>query len=97
MPLRFEVLFVQKAERSDPREQLTHIGGLHPDGGSWLITQESAIHSMEEEIWAFYVRHGGRTADVVIAVGAAGGKYLTTSVDGPVPSRLLSLPEDVLV
>lgn len=91
MSRRFEVLFVQKVDRGDPCERLTHIGGLHPDGSSWFITQETAISCIQEGIWTFYVRHGGHTDDVVIATDAAGDNYLTTADDGPVPSSLLSL------
>ena len=47
---------------------------------------------MEAGNWAFYVDHGGREVNVVIAT-RNGRKYLKTANDGANENNLLSLPE----
>jgi hypothetical protein len=93
MASRHEVLCVRKTDRANPHEKITHIGGRNGDGTAWRLTQEAAVTGIEGGRWRFFVRRGGRTVDVVVAVSRWGHKYLRTEADGARPDNLLSLPE----
>jgi hypothetical protein len=69
------------------------VGGTNADGSRWKITQERAIEGIESGEWQFYVSAGGKSVWVIVAVSAAGNKYLKTENDGEHPNNLLSLPE----
>jgi hypothetical protein len=93
MPSRHEVLCITKSDRYNPHERILSIGGRNDDGTAWKLPQPDAIQGIEAGKWAFYVRRGGITANVVIAISRYGHKYLKTEADGEQPDNLLSLPE----
>jgi hypothetical protein len=93
MPAKHEVLCINKSDRFDPHERITHIGGSNPDRRRWKITQEAAIQGIEDGKWTFFVTRAGKTAAVIVATTASGNKYLRTVADGVQPDNLLSLPE----
>ena len=89
-----QVLCINKSDRSDPHERITHIGGINSgDGIRWKLTQESAIEGIESGKWSFYVSVNGNTVNVIVSVSRYGNKYLKTESDGEHPNNLLSLPE----
>jgi hypothetical protein len=91
-----EITCINKSDRPNPHERITHVGGStggKDTRGSWKITQEEAIRGIESGTWAFYVTHGGRRVNVIVAVSRFGHKYLKTEADGEQPNNLLSLPE----
>lgn len=95
MASKHEVKCINKSDRMNPHERITHIGGQNPDGTSWKVSQEEAISGIETGKWDFFVNRGGRVADVVVAKSRYGHKYIKTIADGESPDNLLSLYECV--
>ncbi len=89
----YEITCINKNNRQDPTERITHIGGLLSDGKRWKITVEEAIKYIETKQHSFYVNKNGKTVWVIIAVSRYGNKYIKTEADGNEPNNLLSLPE----
>ena len=91
-----EITCIRKSDRQNPHERITHVGGnkgAKDTGGVWMITQEKAIEGIENYTWSFYVTHGIKRANVIVAISRFGHKYLKTEADGEQPNNLLSLPE----
>lgn len=85
---------INKDDRDNPYERITHVGGQNADGTRWKITQRQAIQGDESGKWAFYVeRPTGDRVRVIVATSPYGNKYLKTEADGDQPNNLLSLPE----
>lgn len=81
---------INKADRMNPYERITHVGGVGAQ--HWKITQEDAIGRIERREWQFYVEVRGDRVWVIVAE-RNGRKYLKTQNDGDDPNNLLSLPE----
>lgn len=99
MANRHQITCVNKTDRFNPWERITHVGG-----SEWKLTQQEAIDGIESGKWAFVVRRGDHSAasillnaevDVIVAVSRFGNKYLKTEADSEEPNNLLSLPECV--
>jgi hypothetical protein len=88
-----QVKCVNKQDRFNPYERITHIGGY--GASRWKLTQEDAIDKIERREWSFYVVLPGSTKSVWIEVGVSryGNKYLRTEGDDDTRNNLLSLPE----
>ncbi|MFZ1220112.1 MAG: DUF3892 domain-containing protein [Chthoniobacterales bacterium] len=93
MATRIEIRCINRTDRYNPHERISHVGGVNADGTRWKLTQPDAIIGIENGKWAFYVSQQGRTVDVIVATSAYGHKYLKTVADGAQPDNLLSLPE----
>lgn len=92
--MAIEVKCINKSDRDNPWERITHIGGVNADGTRWKLTQPAAIDGIESGKWEFYVeRPPGDRVKVIVAVSRFGNKYLKTEADGDQPNNLLSLPE----
>lgn len=95
MAARHQITCVNKRDRDDPHERITHVGGSEgaENGGAWRITQKEAIQGIENGRWDFYVTQNGRTVEVIVATSRYGNKYLKTENDDYQPNNLLNLPE----
>ncbi|MBW4474751.1 MAG: DUF3892 domain-containing protein [Stenomitos rutilans HA7619-LM2] len=93
MASKHEIICVNKSDRPNPHERITHVGGKDTNGSRWLLTQQTAIQKIESGTSAFFVRKAGHVVDVIVAVSRYGNKYLKTVPDGEQPNNLLSLTE----
>jgi hypothetical protein len=94
MPQTVRISCINKRDRHAADERISHVGGVNQDQTRWKLTLDEAIQGIEDGKWRFYVeRPTGDSVWVVVAVSAAGRKYLKTQADGDQPNNLLSLPE----
>jgi hypothetical protein len=92
MPKRFRIRCINKVDRPNPYERITHVGGV--GAGPWKLSVETVIGRIERDEEAFYVnRPEGDEVDVIVATSRFGNKYIKTTADGDEPNNLLSLPE----
>lgn len=93
MPNRAQIKCINKRDRGDIHERISHVGGYPAaEGGSWKWAEERAIAEIEAGNWTFFVSQGGREVNVIVS-SRNGRKYLKTANDGANENNLLSLPE----
>ena len=89
---RVQIQCINKSNRQSPHERIQFIGGLNGDGSRRKMSLSSAVQSIKDAKYSFFVNVGGKPVDVIIAKHA-GFEYLKTENDGDQPNNLLSLPE----
>lgn len=87
-----EIQCINKSNRYNPHERITHVGGKNLDGTRWKLTEDQAIQFIEANTYTFWTKGGGKVADVIV-VNHHIRKYLKTANDGVQPDNLLALPE----
>jgi hypothetical protein len=92
MVTRVEIQCINKSDRYNPHERITHVGGKNADGTRWKLTEDQAIQHIGAGTYDFWTKGGGKIADVVV-VNHHIRKYLKTTNDGVQPDNLLALPE----
>ncbi len=92
MASNHQVRCINKDDRQDKYNRITHIGGLNADGTRWRLTLDEAINAIETGKWKFFTHVGGHSRWVLVA-SRNGRKYLRTEADQDTPDNLLSLPE----
>jgi hypothetical protein len=94
MAQRVRIGCINKTDRHNPHERISHVGGVNPNGTRWRLTQSEAIAGIKADKWSFYVEQpAGHAVNVVVARSPQGYEYLKTEADGEQPNNLLSLPE----
>lgn len=93
MPTERLILCAHKKDSQFPHERISHIGGVDPDGRHWKLSVPEAVELIEKRDRAFLVLTHEKVFPVVVAVSAAGERYLRAESDGEQPDSLLSLPE----
>jgi hypothetical protein len=89
-----QISCINKTDRMNPHERISHIGGVNPNGSRWKLAQPDAIAGVETGQWDFYVNVPlGHRVGVIVATSPYGNKYLKTTADGEHPNNLLALPE----
>jgi len=89
---RVRIDCVNKTNRPDPHERISHVGGPNPSGARWKLQESEVITGTESGRWTFYVEQpAGHVVNVFVAV-RLGRKYLKTTADGEQPDNLLALP-----
>lgn len=93
MTTNVQIQCITKSDRQSAHERISRVGGVNANGTRWNLPLDQAIAGIERGEWRFYVSVNGVSIWVVVAVSAAGNKYLKTQNDGEQPNNLLSLPE----
>ena len=91
MAERREISCINKNDRYNAYERITHVGGV-VNITRWKVTVEAAISYIENRTYSFYTRVRSHEVEVVVA-SRSGRKYLKTEADPDTPDNLLSLPE----
>ncbi|MGD3145034.1 DUF3892 domain-containing protein [Xanthomonas oryzae pv. oryzicola] len=84
---------INKDDRQDKYNRITHVGGIEPGHKRWKLTLDEAINGIEAGKYAFFTLVGIHESDVVVVTPRSGRKYLRTVADHDTPDNLLSLPE----
>ena len=86
-----EIVYVTKADGSNPDHFIAHVGGIRQDGKPWKLTEEEVIRSIEHNV-EFYIIVNRKRVRVIVASNHQ-RKYIKTVLDRDTPTTLLSLPE----
>ena len=93
MAISRQVKCINKSDRPNRHERITHIGGDWGIGGTRVkITEDQAIRDIELGNYTYHVRVGLYDVKVIVATHL-NRKYLKTESDNITVDNLLSLPE----
>jgi hypothetical protein len=90
----YRVDCINKPDRFNTHEHITHVGGPNPEGaGRWKDTTEKVVAFIESQQHRFYTKEGNSSAWIGVRTSAAGRKFLQTHADDVWKDNLLALPE----
>jgi hypothetical protein len=87
-----QVTCITKPHPHSPREHITHVGGVNPQGVYWHYTREQVAAMIDSGEYNFHVRVGTRDVPVRTYI-LRGVKYLRTAPDDTTVDNLLSLDQ----
>lgn len=87
-----EIKCINKSDRDNPRERITHIWWMS-DWKSRKITQQEAVHYIKSKQYSFYVLRWWVKVNVVVARSRFWNEYIKTEWDGEGRNNLLELME----
>ncbi len=86
------VTCITKPHPHSPREHITHVGGVNPDGGYWYLTREQVADMIDSGQYSFHVTVG--IYDVPVRTYILHGvKYIRTAADDTTRDNLLNLDQ----
>jgi hypothetical protein len=91
--MAIEIKCINKKDRDNAWERITHIWWVNPSGTNWKLTQEQAVIDIENWKYSFYVNVWWDIVNVIISESRFWNKYIKTENDWDEPNNLLSLPE----
>lgn len=94
--IMIEILCINKDDRNNPYERITHIGWKDNNWKLWKITQKEAIDWIKSGKWSFFVSKNWNTVKVIVSISRYGNEYIKTESDWDEPNNLLSLSECTL-
>jgi hypothetical protein len=92
MAQNVQISCINKTDRQNRWERISHVGGVNSDGTRWRLAEPDAISGIEGDKYHFYTHVDGVSAWVIITTHN-GRKYLKTEADTTTKDNLLSLPE----
>jgi hypothetical protein len=87
-----QVTCITKPHPHSPREHITHVGGVNPQGGHWYYMREQVADMIDSGNYTFHVKVG--KYDVPVRTYVKNHiKYLRTAPDDTTVDNLLSLDQ----
>ena len=81
-----QVTCINKQDRDNPRERITHLGGV-----GFRVTQEQAIQDIKRDSQSYYTQVNGKSVWLVVSTSRYGNEYVRTQDDNESQNNLLSL------
>ena len=88
-----EIKCINKEDRQNPWERITHIWWLNNDWSKWKLTQKEAINAINARKYSFFVNVRWDKVNVIVWKSRFWNEYIKTENDWDEPNNLLSLPE----
>lgn len=86
-----EIKCINKSDRQNPWERITHIWWENYDWSEYWIRQEQAIDYINSKEYSFYVNVWWDRVNVIVSKSRFWNEYIKTENDWDEPNNLLSL------
>lgn len=88
-----EIKCINKEDRDNPYERITHVWWVNHDWNKWKKTQKEIIDYINSWKHSFYVNVWRNKINVIVSKSRFWNEYIKTENDRDEPNNLLSLPE----